>query len=97
MDERIIELRNLISHYKSLIEGLNGASRDELIIQYIENLGHKFKKINLNHGLIKFSIIEKDNGIIKYINPIGKEEPVADYNAQGIWNLLETFKDDLSL
>lgn len=97
MDERIIDLRNTINKYGSIIKDLNGVKRDELIIQYIENLGHKFKNIKLNHNLIKISLVEKESGDIKYINPVGKEEPVADYNAQGIWNLLETFKDDLAL
>lgn len=97
MDEKIVKLRAQIDVWGPKVRGLEGSRKDELMIQYVENMGHLFKGIHLVNGPIKFSLVENPDGTVTYKGPSGIGEPVAEYNALGIWNLLETFKNDLTV
>lgn len=96
MDERIIELRKLIGRWSNLICTTIGSSKNSIIKTYVENIGHTFKKVELNQGPYKFVLKEISESEVEFTNPAGSMI-INEDNALGVWNLLETFKNDLTL
>ena len=93
MDKNIVDLRQTIDKWNSIVLRKTGEQRDALICQYIKNLGLKFNKIVLD-PLFSIEVIGEE---VKYTDPRGVVQDIKEHNAPGIWSLLVTYKDDLIL
>lgn len=97
MDRNIIELRTTIEKYwKRLGDLSDGTGKDNLASTYLNNLGHTFKRIELNHPPYSIVVEEISENEVKIKDPRG-EHPVTESNALGYLGFLEMFKNDLTL